>query len=76
MIIMCLSFRRKTEWKQKESERINKKLELVRELENTVKYEGDGNTSYNLYTWNGLKILGKKNWRDWKSEKELRLSRL
>ena len=48
--------------KIKESEMTYKYLILCRELKKAVKYELDGDTKSNLYTWNGLQRPEKKSW--------------
>ena len=40
------------------------------------KNEDGGDTNYRWRTWNGLQRIEKKDWRNWKTEKESRPSRL
>ena len=62
--------------KIKESERIDKYLELVKELKKTLKCYGDVDTDRSSCTWNDTKMFGKKDWRNGKSKEKSTPSRL
>ena len=49
-----------TTLKTKESETINKYLDLARELKDLWECEGDGETNCNRFAWNGPQGLEKK----------------
>ena len=44
----------------KESEKIDKYLNLIRDLKNSVEYEGNSDTNWSWYSWNGPQSLEKR----------------
>ena len=58
--------------KIKESKKIDRYLDLARELK-TMEHEGDGDTKSIWCTSNSTKVL-KKQWRNWKLEEGIYLS--
>ena len=46
-------------WVKSKSEKLEKYLDLVRELKNVLEPEDDGDTSHSLDFWNSLQVTGK-----------------
>ena len=59
--------------KKKESEKINKFLDLTRELIKTKPFEHKTDVDTNCNSWprNGSQKTGKRNWGNWRSDENL-----
>ena len=62
--------------KKKETKLISKKIGFFQRADKAMENESDNDTDNSQYTCNSHHRPGKKNWGNWRSEEESRLSRL